>query len=176
MSEIPLPEEIIQSAYSERGMMSTWAENTKNENWTSTAYKELKAHEILPSKILDSFVFLGVASNKGDKEEIGIAKLWDEDLKSLELGSRDIPFVITDFFGTNTENQFIPGFDAHNIPLLNNIKLEYVSAKAEQLPFGNDTVDVIFDIRGGIWHTIYKNSWEKNELPRSKQRGIKEKI
>ena len=160
MSEIPLPEEVIQSAYSDGGMMSTWAENTKNETWTSTAYRELKEYEILPSEISDSFVFLGVASNKGDKE-IGIAKLWDKDLKPLESDSKDITFVITDFFGTNIENQFIPGFDAHNIPLLNHIKLEYVSAKAEQLPFGNDTVDVIFDMRGGVWHTIYKNSWEE---------------
>lgn len=153
-----LTKNIIQTAYAEGGMMEHWdrKDTEIKKQWSEAVFHLLEQEQILTISPKKDFLFLGVASNQGSKE-LKIAEMWD-----TKISSDDKPrFIVTDFFGKhNSEGEFEPGFKKEEKSPLNNILFNYISAEANSLPVTAESADVIFDIRGAIWHTLYKDIWQ----------------
>lgn len=100
----------------------------------------------------NGFVFFSPAANQGLFEH-SIAKRFDE---TLSVESQNPPvFIAADFFGGKDKSgKFQPGFlpDIFTDEDLNYVKFKKLSAEGEHIPLRDESVDVLWDRVGALWH------------------------
>lgn len=122
--------------------------------YTEKLYENLRTSGILPQD-MEGFVFLGVSSNKADKEKL-LAELLDKGLSGKVFNKKPL-IIAADFFGesdqSNLESQgFTPGFNPDEKPKLANINFSYLSADAYHIPLDDKSINVLFDRLGVLHH------------------------
>lgn len=174
-----IPSHVIQKAYARGGDMMYWDSQDfeRDPFFVEDLFSILMKNDLLPkadSKDLSGFVFLGIASNQGSKE-LSLAKIYDNYLQQAGVSLNKKPlFIVSDFFGEDPGKNgiFVPGFNKENTLGMKNVDFRYLSAKAEDLPFVPNSVDIIFDRRGAFWHAVFSECWEslqRNEDPEAEE-------
>lgn len=140
--------------YGPKGKLAYWQETEALRNPLLAAqYVELLFDEKIlpPPSDARGFVLLSPSANQGLFEFEMAEKL---DSTMTEKPEKKPMFIAADMFGEIRDNQFVPGFwkDFYTDEF-KNVDFHKLSADAKNTPLKANSVDVIWDRLGALWHT-----------------------
>jgi len=165
----------IQGLYASDGASRPWADNEEHNHILLKEYIGLLVSEdILPKpENASGYVVYSPSSNQAFYEH-EFARHLDNAISKLPKNSRKLNkpplFIAADVFGErklgfvdrillklgaqNRRGRFVPGFSRRRFTGkdLRYVKFGKISADAAHIPLLNDTVDVVWDRLGALWH------------------------
>ncbi|KKU52972.1 MAG: hypothetical protein A3A28_05370 [Candidatus Sungbacteria bacterium RIFCSPLOWO2_01_FULL_47_32] len=144
----------VMEKYGEGGALQSWDKMAEmvNPQYAKKFYELMAGERFIPDD-LNGFVFLSPSSNKASKE-IKLAEIFDKRLEGTSLKQKPI-FIASDIFGTHEKDgRFLPGFDPEKKPQFKNIDFTFVTSEAGRLPIRAESVTMIMDRMGAMWHAI----------------------
>jgi hypothetical protein len=159
--------ETIQEYYAPGGIEDNWKEMQEktDPNIAEKYFLLLSDIEIIPKtkEQLEQYVFYSPTANQRFLE-FGFAEKLEELCSGFDMKSKP-KIICSDAFGTeklaidrtSDEHRIIeyfkPGF-VGDTPVFNNVDIVTVSAKANEIPLADNSVDVVWDRLGAMWHYL----------------------